>query len=129
MPARIKADARTYSDVLRTTDALYNMALQEMMNRRLSHLGVTLPYIDKLCAAAFKKVAGKLESLPGEPELLELMTFAYQDISDPEAVVEIYRRLNTSTPSAADRKRVSRMYQVALVQAEEDDGFEQEDKR
>ncbi len=236
LPAQIKADPRTYSDALRTTDALYTVALQELMNHRLSNRGVTMPYIDELCAAAFKKVAGRwylpseeiysdslLAEIQDEPsaiawirrrlekrpltfaelvpewrqdtfkvgdalgkslrqileenfwhesetnrwripaeaekarmgdertlrlkrklrqlvegkdetqasdqELLELMTFAYQEISDPRAVVAIYRRLNTSSLAETDRRRASRMYQAALAQTQEDYGTEWEDRQ
>lgn len=235
LPARIKADARTYSDALRTTDALYTVALQELMSRQLSHLGVTMPYIDELCSAAFKKVEGrwylpseeihsdsllveiqdepsaitwlrrrlekrtltltelipewrrdtfklgaalgkglrqlleenfwheretnrwrlptaeerarmgdertlrlkrklrqmsegKLVPLPGDQELLELLSFAYQDTADPQAVVAIYRHLNAATLNAADQKRALRMYRVALAQTQTDD-YERADEQ
>src|SRR6266511_3077448 len=59
LPERIQLDVRRYSDPLRTTDSLYNVVLQELMERKLSNRGVTLPYIDELCQSAFKKVAGK----------------------------------------------------------------------
>lgn len=228
LPAKIKTDPRTYSDALRTTDALYTVALQELMRRGLSNRGVTMPYIDELCSSAFKKVAGrwhlpseeihtgsllveiqdepsaitwirrrlekrpmtfaelvpewrqetfklgdalgkglrqlleenfrhesetnrwriateaerakmsdertlrlkrrlrqlaedKLETVLTDQDLLDLMTFAYQEISDPRAVVAIYRRLNTSALPEGDRKRAARMYQVSLVQTREDD--------
>jgi len=236
LPAQIKADPRTYSDALRATDALYTVALQELMNNRLSHRGLTMPYVDELCAAAFKKVAGRwylpseeiysdslLAEIQDEPsaiawirrrlekrpltfaelvpewrqetfkigdalgkslrqileenfwhesetnrwripteaekarmgdertlrlkrklrqlvegkdetpasdqELLELMTFAYQEISDPRAIVAIYRRLNASSLAETDRRRASRMYQAALAQTQEDYGTEWEDRQ
>lgn len=234
LPAKIKADSRTYSDALRATDALYTVALQELMSHRLSNRGVTMPYVDELCASAFKKIAGRWylpseeiysdsllaeiqdepsaiswirrrlekrpltfaemvpewrqdtfkigdalgkslrqileenfwhesetnrwripteaekakmgdertlrlkrklrqlvegrdEALNSDQELLELMTFAYQEISDPRAVVAIYRRLNASSLPETDRRRASRMYQAALAQTQEDYGTEWED--
>jgi len=234
LPAKIKADPRTYSDGLRATDALYTVALQELMSHRLSNRGMTMPYVDELCASAFKKIAGrwylpseeirsdsllaeiqdepsaiawirrrlekrpltfaemvpewrqdtfklgdalgkglrqileenfwhesetnrwripteaekakmgdertlrlkrklrqlvegKDEALNGDQELLELMTFAYQEISDPRSVVAIYRRLNASSLTETDRRRASRMYQAALAQTQEDYGSEWED--
>jgi DNA modification methylase len=236
LPAKIKADSRTYSDALRATDALYSVALQELMNHRLSNRGVTIPYVDELCASAFKKIAGrwylpseeihsdsllaeiqdepsaiawirrrlekrpltfaelvpewrqdtfkigaalgkglrqileenfwhenetnrwripteaekarmgdertirlkrrlrqlvegKEETAPSDQELLELMTFAYQEISDPRAVVAIYRRLSASSLTEADRRRASRMYQAALAQTQDDYGTEWEDRQ
>jgi hypothetical protein len=59
LPERMRLDPTRYADTLRTTDALYNVLLQELMERKLSNRGVTLPYIDELCRSAFKKVAGK----------------------------------------------------------------------
>jgi hypothetical protein len=41
------------------TASLYNVVLQELMARKLSNRGITLPYIDELCRTAFKKVEGK----------------------------------------------------------------------
>lgn len=59
LPERIRLGPTRYSDVLRTTNSLYNVVLQELMERKLSNRGVILPYIDELCRSAFKKVAGK----------------------------------------------------------------------
>ena len=59
LPERIQLDPTRYADALRTTDSLYNVVLQELMARKLSNRGVTLPYIDELCRIAFKKVEGK----------------------------------------------------------------------
>jgi adenine-specific DNA methylase len=37
LPERIRLDSRRYSDSLRTTDALYSVVLQELMERKLSN--------------------------------------------------------------------------------------------
>jgi hypothetical protein len=59
LPERIRLDPTRYADALRTTDALYNVVLQELMERQLSNRGLTLPYLDELCRSALKEVAGK----------------------------------------------------------------------
>ncbi|MBI4331095.1 MAG: hypothetical protein HY673_07440 [Chloroflexi bacterium] len=219
-------DPTRYSDALRTTDSLYNVVLQELMNRKLSNRGLTLPYIDELCRSSFKKIdgrwylpseeiraerttledersaiewiraqlvqhpmtlaelippwrkatlkvedrlektlpqlleenfwhdadtnrwrlpteaerrqmgdertlrirrniqrlrEGKLEALPKDSELLEWMFFAYQQLADHRAVVEIYQRLNPTHLSEADRKKARRLYEFCVTQLPEID--------
>jgi hypothetical protein len=87
---RIRLDSTRYSDTLRTTDALYNAVLQELMARKLSNRGVTLPYIDELCRSAFKKVEGKWY-LPSEEIRAERLTLEVED--EPSAIEWIRRQL------------------------------------
>src|SRR5262245_33685593 len=83
LPERIRIDSRRYSDSLRTTDALYNVVLQELMERKLSNRGVTIPYIDELCRSAFKKVEGKWY-LPSEEIRSERLNLEVLD--EPSAI-------------------------------------------
>jgi hypothetical protein len=213
---------------LRATDSLYNVVLQELMARKLSNRGVTLPYIDELCRIAFKKVEGKwylpseeiradrlnldvedepsaiewirsqiearpmtlaelippwrqatlrvgnrlqktlpqlleenfwrdaetnrwrlptaderrqmgdertlrmrryiqrlregkLDTFPKDSELFEWMRFAYQHLTDHQAVGEIYQRLNPANLSDADRKTAKRLYEFCVTQLPETD--------
>ena len=228
LPERIQLDPTRYADALRTTDSLYNVVLQELMARKLSNRGVTLPYIDELCRIAFKKVEGKwylpseeiradrlnfdvadepsaiewmrsqlegrpmtlaelippwrqatlqvgnrlqktlpqlleenfwrdaetnrwrlptaderrqmgdehtirmrrhiqrlregkLDTFPQDTELFAWMRFAYQHLTDHQAVVEIYQRLNPANLSDADRKTAKRLYEFCVTQLPETD--------
>ena len=234
LPKRIKADPRTYSNSQRATDALYTVVIQELMSRHLSNSGVTMPYIDSLCASAFKKIEGRwfllseeilsdfllteiqdepsaivwlrshlerramtfaelvpdwrqatltagdvlekslmqlleenfwheaetnrfripteaerakmddertlrlkrrlrqvmegnAEPAPTDQELFELMLFAYQDMSDAGAVVALYGRMNTSNLSESDKKKVTRIYKVSLVESQPNETRESRD--
>jgi DNA modification methylase len=223
LPRRIEADPKIYSNSLRTTDALYSVVIQEMMRQHLSNRGVTMPYVDDLCGAAFKKVNGrwylpsedihtswvlteiqdepsaiawlrarlerrattfaelvpewrqatlmvnltkgllqileenfwheadtnrwrlptdeersqmsdehtlrlkrrlrqvlddKAEPLPTDQELLELLLFAYQELSDDSAAVKIYGRLNISNLTTEDKSKANRIYRVSLVKSQ-----------
>jgi hypothetical protein len=228
LPERIQLDPTRYGDVLRTTDSLYNVVLQELMARKLSNRGITLPYVDELCRVAFKKIEGKwylpseeiradrlnldaedepsaiewirsqiearpmtlgelippwrqatsrvghrlqktlpqlleenfwrdtetnrwrlptaderrqmgdertlrmrrhiqrlregkLDTFPKDSELFEWMRFAYQHLTDHQAVVEIYQRLNPANLSDADRKTAKRLYEFCVTQLPEAD--------
>jgi predicted RNA-binding Zn-ribbon protein involved in translation (DUF1610 family) len=228
LPERIQLDPTRYSDVLRATDSLYNAVLQELMARKLSNRGVTLPYIDELCRVAFKEVEGKwylpseeiradrlnldvedepsaiewirsqiearpmtlaelippwrqatlrignrlqktlpqlleenfwrdaetnrwrlptaderrqmgdertlrirryiqclregkLDTFPKDSKLFEWMRFAYQHLTDHQAVVEIYQRLNPANISDADRRMAKRLYEFCVTQLPEAD--------
>jgi DNA modification methylase/predicted RNA-binding Zn-ribbon protein involved in translation (DUF1610 family) len=228
LPERTQLDPTRYSDTLRTTDSLYNVVLQELMARKLSNRGITLPYIDELCRVAFKKIdgkwylpseeiranrlnldvedepsaiewirsqlegrpmtlaelippwrqatlqignrlqktlpqlleenfwrdadtnrwrlptaderrqmgdehtlrlrrniqrlrEGKLDTFPKDTELFEWMRFAYQHLTDHQAVVEIYQRLNPANLSDADRKTARRLYEFCVTQLPETD--------
>jgi hypothetical protein len=90
LPERMRLDPTQYADTLRTTDALYNVVLQELMERKLSNRGVTLPYIDELCRSALKKVAGKWY-LSSEEIRAELLNLAVTD--EPSAIEWIRTRL------------------------------------
>ena len=223
LPERMRLDPTRYAETLRTTDALYNVVLQELMERRLSNRGVTLPYIDELCRSAFKKVEGKwylpseeiraerlnlevedepsaiewirqqltgrpmtqaelvppwrqatlkvgnrlektlsqlleenfwrdadtnrwrlptaeerrqmgdertlrlrrniqrlregkLDTLPQDAEIFEWMIFAYQHLTDYQAVVEVYQRLNPLNLADSERKQAKRLYEFCLTQ-------------
>ena len=235
LPERIQLDPTRYADALRTTDSLYNVVLQELMARKLSNRGITLPYIDELCRIAFKKVEGKwylpseeiradrlnlevedepsaiewirsqlearpmtlaelippwrqatfqvgnrlqktlpqlleenfwrdtetnrwrlptaderrqmgdehtlrirrhiqrlregkLDTFPKDTELFEWMRFAYQHLTDHQAVVEIYQRLNPANLSDADRKTAKRLYEFCVTQLPETDDAGQSDQ-
>ena len=228
LPERMQLDPTRYANVLRTTDSLYNVVLQELMARKLSNRGVTLPYIDELCRIAFKKVEGKwylpsdeiradrlsfdvadepsaiewirgqlegrpmtlaelippwrqatlqvgnrlqktltqlleenfwrdaetnrwrmptaeecrqmgdentirirrhiqrlregkLDTFPKDTELFAWMRFAYQHLTDHQAVVEIYQRLNRANLPDADRKTAKRLYEFCVTQLPETD--------
>jgi hypothetical protein len=84
LPERIQLDPTRYADALRTTDSLYNVVLQELMARKLSNRGVTLPYIDELCRIAFKKVEGKWY-LPSEEIRVDRLNF---DVADEPSAIE-----------------------------------------
>jgi predicted RNA-binding Zn-ribbon protein involved in translation (DUF1610 family) len=228
LPERIQLDPTRYGDALRTIDSLYNVVLHELMARKLSNRGITLPYIDELCRVAFKKIQGKwylpseeiraerlnldvedepsaiewirsqfegrpmtlaelippwrqatlrvgnrlqktlpqlleenfwrddetnrwrlptaderrqmgdehtlrmrryiqrlrdgkLDTFPKDGELFEWMHFAYQHLTDHQAVVEIYQRLNPANLSDADRKTAKRLYEFCVTQLPEAD--------
>ena len=91
LPERIQLDSRRYADSLRTTDALYSMVLQELMERKLSNRGVTMPYIDALCRSAFKKVEGKWY-LPSEEIRAERLNLEVLD--EPSAIEWIRSQLS-----------------------------------
>jgi hypothetical protein len=136
LPERIRLDSTRYSDSLRTTDSLYNVVLQELMERRLSNRGVTLPYIDELCRSAFKKVVGKWY-LPSEEIRAERLNLTVED--EPSAIDWIRDRLAAhpmtlaeliprgarppcrsgagwkNAPSAAGRKLLARCGHAPLV--------------
>jgi hypothetical protein len=90
LPERIRLDSRRYSDSLRTTDALYSVVLQELMERKLSNRGVMIPYIDALCRSAFKKVEGKWY-LPSEEIRSERLNLEVED--EPSAIDWIRKQL------------------------------------
>jgi hypothetical protein len=90
LPERIRLDSTRYSDALRTTDALYNVVLQELMARKLSNRGVTLPYIDELCRSAFKKIEGKWY-LPSEEIRAERLNLEVED--EPSAIEWVRNQL------------------------------------
>jgi hypothetical protein len=87
LPARIQLDPTRYADALRTTDSLYNVVLQELMARKLSNRGVTLPYIDELCQVAFKRVEGKWY-LPSEEIRADRLNL---DVEDEPSAIEWIR--------------------------------------
>jgi hypothetical protein len=87
LPERIQLDPIRYGDALRTTDSLYNVVLQELMARKLSNRGVTLPYIDELCRIAFKKVEGKWY-LPSEEIRSDRLNL---DVEDEPSAIEWIR--------------------------------------
>jgi hypothetical protein len=90
LPARIRTDPRTYSDALRTTDAVYSVALQELMKNGMSNRGVTMPYIDELCASAFKKIGGRWY-LPSEEIYSDSLLAEIQN--EPSAIAWVRRQL------------------------------------
>jgi len=221
LPERMRLDPTRYADTLRATDALYNVVLQDLMERKLSNRGVTLPYIDELCRSAFKKVAGKwylpseeiraellnlevtdepsaiewirtrlterpmtlgnrltktlpqlleenfwrdaatnrwrlptaderqqmgdertlrirrnmqrlregkLEPLPRDTAIFEWMVFAYQQLADHRAVVEVYQRLNPLNLPERDRGQAKRLYEFCLTQLPEPDHANRSDQ-
>jgi hypothetical protein len=87
LPERIQLDPTRYTDALRTTDSLYNVVLQELMARKLSNRGITLPYIDELCRTAFKKVEGKWY-LPSEEIRADRLNL---DVEDEPSAIEWIR--------------------------------------
>jgi hypothetical protein len=87
---RIRLDSRRYSDSLRTIDALYSVVLQELMERKWSNRGVTIPYIDELCRSAFKKIEGKWY-LPSEEIRSERLNLEVED--EPSAIDWIRKQL------------------------------------
>ncbi|MGH8069732.1 MAG: DNA methyltransferase [Candidatus Entotheonellia bacterium] len=87
LPERIQLDPARYADTLRMTDSLYNVVLQELMARKLSNRGVTLPYIDELCRIAFKKVEGKWY-MPSEEIRADSLSF---DVADEPSAIEWIR--------------------------------------
>ena len=70
---------------------------------------------------------GNADPSPSDQELLELMLFAYQDISDARAVVALYGRMNLSSLPEGDRKKAPRLYKVSLVKSQSDEPMERED--
>jgi hypothetical protein len=64
---------------------------------------------------------GKLDTFPKDGELFEWMRFAYQHLTDHQAVVEIYRRLNPANLSDADRKTAKRLYEFCVTHLPETD--------
>lgn len=96
LPERIRLDSHRYSDSLRTTDALYSVVLQELMERKLSNRGVTMPYIDTLCRSAFKKVEGKWY-LPSEEIRSERLSLEVED--EPSAIEWIRQQLTIRSMS------------------------------
>jgi len=91
LPERIQLDSRRYADSLRTIDALYSVVLQELMERKLSNRGVTMPYIDEVCRGAFKKVEGKWY-LPSEEIRDERLNLEVLD--EPSAIAWIRGQLS-----------------------------------
>jgi hypothetical protein len=64
---------------------------------------------------------GKLDTFPKDTELFAWMRFAYQHLTDHQAVVEIYQRLNPANLSEADRKTAKRLYEFCVTQLPETD--------
>jgi DNA modification methylase len=87
---RIRLDSTRYSEALRTTNAFYNVVLHELMARKLSNRGVTLPYIDELCRSAFKKIEGKWY-LPSEEIRAERLNLEVED--EPSAIEWVRNQL------------------------------------
>lgn len=72
------------------------VVLQELMERKLSNRGVTMPYIDTLCRSAFKKVEGKWY-LPSEEIRSERLNLEVED--EPSAIEWIRQQLTTRSMS------------------------------
>ena len=64
---------------------------------------------------------GKLDASPPDTQLFAWMRFAYQHLTDHQAVVEIYQRLNPANLSEADRKTAKRLYEFCVTQLPETD--------
>jgi hypothetical protein len=73
--------------------------LQELMARKLSNRGVTLPYIDELCRIAFKKVEGKWY-LPSEEIRADRLNF---DVADEPSAIEWVRSQLEGHPMTLSR--------------------------
>jgi hypothetical protein len=71
---------------------------------------------------------GKLDTFPTDTELFEWMRFAYQHLTDYQAVVEIYQRLNPANRSDADHKTAKRLYEFCLTQLPETNDAGQSDQ-
>jgi hypothetical protein len=71
---------------------------------------------------------GKLDTFPQDTELFAWMRFAYQHLTDHQAVVEIYQRLNPANLSDADRKTAKRLYEFCVTQLPETNDAGQSDQ-
>lgn len=91
LPERIKADPKIYSGTMRTTDALYSVILQALMQRHQSNRGITIPYVDDLCGTTFKKVQG-CWYLPSEEIFYSGLVFEIVD--EPSAITWIRQQLS-----------------------------------